>query len=61
LDLVWGKKEIRYDAFSTKKKTFVMEWWTMETTIFLDRKKFYKKRIGVKQTMEHPTHFLQVS
>jgi hypothetical protein len=40
---------------------FVMEWWTMETTISPNRKNVYKKRIGVKKTMEHPTHFLQVS
>jgi len=33
----------------------------METTISPNRKKVYKKRIGVKQLIEHPTHLLQVS
>ncbi len=44
----------------TRGKNSCARWWIMETTIFLDRKKVCKKRLEVKQIMEHPTHFLQV-
>ncbi len=48
-------------TLSIELKTLVVEWWTMETTISPNWKKVCKKRIGVKQLIEDPTHLLQVS
>ncbi len=59
LDFWFGTtKKQQLDALSPKVRALVLEWWIMETTIFPNQKKVFKKRLGVKQTMEHPTHFL---
>jgi hypothetical protein len=53
-------KRQQSDALSPKVKVLVLEWSIMEIIISPDRKKVSKKRLGVKQNVEHPTHFLQV-
>jgi hypothetical protein len=58
--LVKTSKRQQSYALSPKVKALVLEWWIMETTLSLDQKKVCKKQLGVKQIVEHPTHFLQV-
>lgn len=51
----------QFDALLVETKRLVTKWWTMETTTSLNCKKVFEKRIGVKQFVEHPAQFLQVS
>ncbi len=50
-------KQQRSIALSTKTRTLIIKWWTMETTMFPKRKKVCRKRLGMKQVIEHPNHF----
>jgi hypothetical protein len=55
------KKQQRSIALSVETRVFIIKWWTMETTVSPKQKKIHRKRLGRKQVIEHPTHFLQVS
>ncbi len=52
------KKQQRSTALSTKTRYLMIEWWTMETIVFLRQKKICKKNLDRKQIIEYPTHFL---
>jgi hypothetical protein len=49
------------NALSLEVRQLIVDWWTHETIVSLDCKKIYKKRVGTKQIIEHPTYLLQVS
>jgi hypothetical protein len=55
------KKQQMSTAFSIEKRTFIIEWWPMETNVSPKQKKVCRERLGKKQVVEHSTHFLHVS
>jgi hypothetical protein len=52
------KKQQRSTTLSTETRSLIIKWWTMETTVFPRRKKICRKKLGKKQVIEYPTHFL---
>ncbi len=40
------RKQQRSNGLSTETRALVIEWWNMETTMYLDQKKICKKKLG---------------
>ena len=62
-ELFWNppKRARRCDAILVKDRELVIPWWTIESTVFPNRKQIQCLDIGIRLYKNHPTHFLQKS